>query len=556
MGAQLAASALGGIIGAVVLSLLIPVMRPIAMAFGSPEVFMLIVFGLTFIVVVSRESIAKGFITALIGLLFGTVGLDPHTGVGRFTFHQLWLWDGLHIIPIVLGIFAFAEMIQLGARGGTAKIAESATELEMRWRQLWDGTIAVFSNWWLALRTAIIGTFIGIIPGLGGDAATWICYGHAVQTCKNNENFGKGDIRGVIGVETANNSKEGGSLLPTLVFGIPGSSGMAILMGAFLILGIVPGPKMIVEHLDMVWGMVWVMVIANIFGAVTLYPLSGYMGRLAFLRGSLIIPPIMVLAAIGAFLIRGFWQYVLLAVMFGFLGYGMKKWKYPRAPLILGFILGPLAEDYLHKSLGVYGLEFLTHPVVLVLLVMVILSLGYSMWNVLSEKKKGKKNRIKATKGGMVFSSVILVAFVLCFWLTAGWSKEGRLFPQIILIPGIVLSLWVVVQSYIRIRSPVKQEIESDANKRRKELKRAKYPITLKNEIFMMSWVVGFLCLILVLGFWVAIALFIPIFMHLFGHESKRIITAYTFGTWGIIYLVFAVSMKVPLYGGIFGLAW
>ena len=330
----------------------------------------------------------------------------------------------------------------------------------------------------------------------------------------------------------------------------------AILLGAFIILGIVPGPKMITEHLNIVWGMVWVMVIANIFGAVTLYPLSGYMGRLAFLRGSLIIPPIMVLAAIGAFLIRGFWQYVLLAVMFGFLGYGMKKWKYPRAPLILGFILGPLAEDYLHKSLGVYGLEFLTHPVVLVLLVMVILSLGYSMWNVLSEKKKGKKNRIKATKGGMVFSSVILVAFVLCFWLTAGWSKEGRLFPQIILIPGIVLSLWVVVQSYIRIRSPVKQEIESDANKRRKELKRAKYPITLKNEIFMMSWVVGFLCLILVLGFWVAIALFIPIFMHLFGHESKRIITAYTFGTWGIIYLVFAVSMKVPLYGGIFGLAW
>jgi TctA family transporter len=261
----------------------------------------------------------------------------------------------------------------------------------MTWGQLWDGTKAVFKEWWLSLRTAVIGTFIGIIPGLGGDAATWICYGHAVQTCKNNENFGKGDIRGVIGVETANNSKEGGALLPTIVFGIPGSSGMAILLGAFLILGIVPGPKMITDHLDLVWGMVWVMVIANIIGAVTLYPVSGYMGKLAFLRGSLLIPPIMVIAAVGAFLIRGHWQDVVLAVFFGFFGYGMKKWHYPRAPLILGFILGPLAEDYLHKSLGVWGIAFLKRPVVLMLLVMALLSLGYSIWHACRERKKRRR---------------------------------------------------------------------------------------------------------------------------------------------------------------------
>lgn len=389
MGAQLAASGLGGIIGAAVLAGLIPVLRPIAMTFGSAEVFMLIVFGLTFVVVISRESIPKGFTAALLGLLLGTVGLDPHTGVGRFTFGQLWLWDGIHIVTIVLGIFAFAEMMELGARGRGARIAEGA--VSMRWGQLWEGTKAVFREWWLSLRTAVIGTFIGIIPGLGGDAATWICYGHAVQTCKNNENFGKGDIRGVIGVETANNSKEGGSLLPTIVFGIPGSSGMAILLGAFLILGIVPGPRMITDHLDLVWGMVWVMVIANIIGAVTLYPISGYMGKLAFLRGSLLIPPIIVIAAVGAFLIRGYWQDVVLAVLFGFFGYGMKKWHYPRAPLILGFILGPLAEDYLHKSLGVWGIAFLRRPVVLVLLVMVLLSLGYSVWHAYREKQKKRR---------------------------------------------------------------------------------------------------------------------------------------------------------------------
>ncbi|MEN8251058.1 MAG: tripartite tricarboxylate transporter permease [Bacteroidota bacterium] len=388
MGAVLAASALGGVIGAVVLALLIPAMRTIAIAFGSPEIFMLVVFGLTFIVVVSRESILKGFVCAFLGLLLGTVGLDPHTGIGRYTFGQLWLWDGLHIVPIVLGIFAFAEMFDLGAKGGNARIAENSSNFNMHWRQLWDGTLTVFREWWLSLRTSIIGSIIGMIPGLGGDAATWICYGHAVQTCKDNENFGKGDIRGIIGVETANNSKEGGALLPTLVFGIPGSSGMAILLGAFLILDIVPGPNMIIDHLDMVWGMIWVMVIANIFGAIFLYPLCGYMGKLAFLRSSLIIPPIIVLATLGSFLINRHWQEIVITFFFGLLGLCMKKWNYPRAPLVLGFILGPLAEDYLHKSLGVYGISFLLRPIVLVLLVMVVCSISYSVWNTALDARK------------------------------------------------------------------------------------------------------------------------------------------------------------------------
>ena len=554
MGAQLAASALGGVIGAAVLALLIPAMRPIAMAFGCAEVLMLIVFGLTFIVVVSRESIPKGFTAALLGLLLGTIGLCPHTGVGRFTFDQLWLWDGLHIIPIVLGIFAFAEMIELGARGGGAKIAESTTELAMRWSQLWDGTVAVFREWWLSLRTAIIGTFIGIIPGLGGDAATWICYGHAVQTCKNNENFGKGDIRGVIGVETANNSKEGGALLPTIVFGIPGSSGMAILIGAFLILGIVPGPTMITEHLDLVWGMVWVMVIANIVGAVSLYPLCGYMGKLAFLRGSLLIPPIMVLASVGAFLIRSHWQYVVLAVFFGLLGYGFKRWNYPRAPLILGFILGPLAEDYLHKSLGVWGMSFLLRPIVSVLLIMVILSLGYSIWHAYRERFKTKKGKTK--KSGILFGLILLVIFAGSLYMSTEWSMKARLFPLLIVTAGICFSGWIVFSEIKRARSPEKEEEKPKGDGLKAAVKPKKQKITPRGEITMILWVMGFLAMILVFGFWVAIAAFTPLFMPLFGRENLKTSAIFTVSIWLGIYLIFGVAMKVPLYGGLLGIAW
>jgi len=386
LGAVLAASAIGGIIGAGVLALLIPVMKPLAVAFGAPEIFMLIVFGLTLIVVVTRDAVGKGFISAFIGLLLGTVGLDPHTGVGRYTFGQLWLWDGIHVIPLVLGLFAFAEMFTLGAKGARARIATMPESLDLQRAQLFDGVRAVFGHKWLALRTAVIGTVIGIIPGLGGDAASWICYGHTVQTSKDKSRFGKGDIRGIIGVETANNSKEGGSLLPTLVFGVPGSSGMAILLGAFLILGITPGPSMITDNLDMIWGMVWVMVFANILGALMLLPLSPTLGRLAFIRNSLIIPTIILFATLGAYLINNRWQDVLLAFVFGIVGLAMKRGEYPRAPLVLGFILGPLAEDYLHKSLAVYGVSFLLRPIVVSLLVASICSLVFSFRSITAAK--------------------------------------------------------------------------------------------------------------------------------------------------------------------------
>src|SRR5680860_247430 len=394
MGAQLAASAVGGVIGALVLMALIPVLYPIAMALGSPELFMLIVFGLTFVVVISRESMLKGFVAALLGLGVGMIGLDPHSGVGRLVFGQLWLWDGLHIVTIVLGLFGIAELIDLGAKGRGKAVADGSYDLSMSWSQLWKGTKAVYSHWWLSLRTALIGTFVGLIPGVGGETATWICYGHASQTEKNNENFGKGDIRGVIGVETANNAKEGGSLLPTLVFGIPGSSGMAILMGAMLVLGITPGPKMLTEGLDMIWFLVFVLVIANIIGAAILYPISGYLGRLAQLRASMLIPGVLVLAGTGAFIIRGQWQGLVLSVVFGLLGYGMKKWGYPRAPLILGFILGPLAEDYLHKALGTMGPAFLQRPIVLVLLALAIVSLGVSVWREFGGSRESEERMV------------------------------------------------------------------------------------------------------------------------------------------------------------------
>ena len=565
MGAQLTASALGGIVGAAVLAFLIPVLRPIAISFGSPEIFALIVLGLTFVVTLSRESVKKGFISALLGLLIGTIGLDQFTGVGRYTFDQLWLWEGIQIVTLVLGIFAFAEIIDLGARGRGGRIAEG--EVSMPWHQLWDGTVAVFREWWLSLRTAMIGTFIGIIPGLGADVSTWICYGHAVQTCKNNENFGKGDIRGVIAVETANNAKEGGALLPTIVFGIPGSGGMAILLGAFMILGLNPGPQMITEHLDLVWGMVFVMVIANIIGAITLYPLCGYMGKLAFIRGSLLIPPIMIMAAVGASLIRAQWQDMALVCVTGLLGYGMKRWEYPRPPIVLGFILGPLAEKYLHISLDAWGIAFLIRPVVIVILILTLASICYSIWYTRRKKPKTKYNSLVpnsqekkkyriAVKSKTFFAFLFVFIFGIGLYLSLGWSSMARMFPQLIVIAGLVFSLWSLFSE--SVEKNYQEEIEDDLVQRKRAALSVKtrQKSTPRSEWTMIIWVFIFFIMVMIFGFRVTNAGFTAIFMTLFGRENWKTVSVYTSGLLLIIYIVFSIGMKASLYGGFLGLTW
>jgi len=370
----LTASGFGGVVGAAVLAGLIPVLRPVALSFGPPEIFMLIMFGITLIALVSGKNILKGLIFGCFGLALSTVGLCPHTGILRFGFGQLFLWDGVDLIAVVVGIFAVAEMIDLGIKGGA--IAEAAVEKAgvYQFGQVLEGIKDIFRHFWLSIRTAVLGCFIGIIPGLGAEVATWFCYGHTVQTEKNKENFGQGDVRGVIGVETANNSKEGGSLLPTVAFGIPGSSGMAVLLGAFLILGLVPGPTMLTEHLDIVWAFVWILVIANIAGAAIMIALAPALAKVTFLRGTLIVPLAIILAFIGSFLAEGRWENLVVAFLFGVLGYFMKRYDYPRPPLALGFVLGGLADLNLTRSLDLWGAAFITRPIVLVLLVLTCLS--------------------------------------------------------------------------------------------------------------------------------------------------------------------------------------
>src|SRR5918911_660722 len=274
LGAALASSLVGALIGAAALAAAIPVVRPLVLSFGSPELFMLAVVGLAFIASLSGQGargMVRGFLAGGLGLFLAMVGQDPQAGVARFTLDTLYLWQGLDLVPVLVGLFAIPEIIDLAVRGSA--IAGELPKGQLT-KGAFEGVKDAFRHLGLTLRCSLIGTFIGIMPGLGGSVAQWMAYGHAAQsarTAEERKGFGAGDVRGVLGPGAACNSKEGGALIPTVAFGVPGSTAMAILLGGFFILGLVPGPDMLTKHLAVTFSMVWTIALANVINVAACF---------------------------------------------------------------------------------------------------------------------------------------------------------------------------------------------------------------------------------------------------------------------------------------------
>jgi len=375
LGAGLSASLIGVVIGAFILLFSIPIVRPLVLNMGSPEMLMLIVLGLTCISSLSgrgKRTLLLGLISAGVGFLCSLVGQDLQAGILRFTFGQLYLWNGLPLVPVMVGFFAIPEIIDLAVRG--TSIAGDLPEGKLT-KGFWDGVKDTFQHFWLAARCSLVGVFIGILPGLGGGVAQWLCYAHAAQSAKTEEEragFGKGDVRGVIG-PGASTGKEGGALIPTVAFGIPGSSSMAVLLGAFLIMGIVPGPDMLSKYLSLTFSMVWILVIANIMVVATSIFIVNHIAKLTMVRGSIMIVFILLLCFIGAYTENNNIADVIVMLLFGVLGYLMVRFNFPRPPFILAFVLGKLAETYYYISITRYGIEWLYRPKVIIIFIVVVL---------------------------------------------------------------------------------------------------------------------------------------------------------------------------------------
>ncbi|MFH1125049.1 MAG: tripartite tricarboxylate transporter permease [Pseudomonadota bacterium] len=376
VGAAVTASAVGGVIGAVVLFILSWLVSDVVLYFGAPEIFVVVLLGILFISVLGRGSMVKGLISGGMGIVLAFVGYHLVTGAPRATFGWTYLYDGFPLIPLALGIFAIPEMIAL-ARGGT--IAQTATTCETSMSAVWEGGRAVFRHWGLVLRSSLIGIWIGIIPGAGGETAPFVAYGAAKESSKNRDQFGKGCIEGVIAPESANNAKEGGALLPTLALGIPGSAGMAILMGGFYIVGLEPGPLFLVEHLDVAHTMILALVLGNVAGSGVVILFSRYLTKIPSIRGSFIIPLILAFCCIGSYLPKSSLMDVFIMVPLGALGIALKELGYNRPAFMLGFVLANLAEKYFFITLDSYGWQgFFVRPISLSLIILMII---YFNWD-------------------------------------------------------------------------------------------------------------------------------------------------------------------------------
>src|SRR5262245_7358464 len=379
LGAALMTSLVGAIIGALALAASIPIVRPLVLTFGSPELFMITLMGIACITSLSGSGTRaqlKGFAMGFLGLLLATIGQERQSGILRFDFGLIYLWEGLDLIPVLVGIFAIPEIIDL-ARRGTSIAGAAPAKVG---GGVWQGVRDTFTHWWLVVRCSIVGVFVGILPGAGGGVAQWMAYAHAVQSARDardRQGFGKGDIRGVLGPGAANNSKEGGDLIPTIAFGVPGTGAMAVLRRAFMIMGLVPGPDMLTKHLAVTFSMVWTLVIANIITVLLCLLVLNQLARVTQIRGGLIIPFVLLLVFVGSYTANGQFSDLIITCIFGVLGYLMVLYGWPRPPLVLGFVLGRLAETYLFIAVAAYGLAWLGRPIVVLLIALTLFVLVY-----------------------------------------------------------------------------------------------------------------------------------------------------------------------------------
>jgi putative tricarboxylic transport membrane protein len=443
LSAAFMSSMLGGIVGAMVLTLAIVVARPLILAFSSAELFMLTIFGLSMVAVLAGKNLAKGIAAAGLGLILGSVGDAPATGEFRMVFGIDYLYDGLPLVVVAMGVFAIPEIIDLLKRGQA--IAKSYA-VGGGWGR---GFIDVLRNRWLVLRCSGLGCGIGALPGLGGSVVDWIAYSHALQTTSDRSQFGKGEIRGVIGPESANNAAQGGALVPTLLFGIPGSGSMAVFLGGMILIGIQPGVTMVDTRLDLTYAIIWSLALANIFGAGLCVLLARQVARLTAVPFVYLAPfMIMVVLFAGYQATRSVADLVALVVI-GALGVFMRRFGWPRPALLIGFVLAGGAETYLYQAVQFYGWAFLLRPGALIILAITVLSIAAGVYYETSVSSEGmaeeEAGRTRAAQ--LTFAGVVAAILGYAVYEASGLTFLGRVFPMSMAAVTGLAALWVVYRT-------------------------------------------------------------------------------------------------------------
>lgn len=569
----------GGVIGAIGLTLAIPLSRPLVLSFASPELFMLTVLGVSLAAVLSRGNIVKGLTAGFLGLMLGLVGTSPTTAEERFTFGSLFLGDGLSLVAVALGIFGLAE---IASRVNQRRIDGDAVRLTGGW---FDGVKEWLTHWSQVIRGSLIGIWAGVLPGVGATAGTWLAYGQAVATAKDKRKFGKGDPRGVVGPESANNSVEAGDLIPTLLFGIPGGVPSAMLLGMLLTYGIQPGPAIVTEHLDLMYLIVWSFAIASVVGALLCFFATPALARMTKIPFAVLGPGLLVVMLLGAFQEGGQLGDLWVMVALGALGWLLKATDYPRAPFLIGFVLAIPMERYYYLTVNLYGSTgWITRPGVLVFVAILVVPI---LWALLKKiRARGQQlddghrdehvdgpvedveGSLKDSTWSLVTAAFAVAVFAGALVVSLEFSEEARLMPQLVGLGGLAAAVWLLAVELrgrrVR-RRPERRTAAHDGPVSVAPRSRAAGDLLVdtRAEAAPVTAAVGwtpaastaalafasmavFLVMVALGGYLAAVLVFVPVFLLVVARASTRTAVVYTLAL-GAVLLALPTVLPVDL---------
>ncbi|UAL48022.1 tripartite tricarboxylate transporter permease [Sutcliffiella horikoshii] len=395
LGIAICCSVVGGIFGTLCLITITPALANVALSFSSPEYFALAVMGLTVVASLSGKELVKGLIGVLFGLMISVIGMDPLTGTLRFTFDSPFLTSGINLIPVIIGLFALSEFLKKTKDTHVVQDTISNIKTKIFEKEIFKkikGTMA---------RSSIIGVFIGILPGVGATTASMLSYSEAVRWSKDEEkeSFGKGNPKGIAASETSNNAAAMGTLVPLLSLGIPGGATAAVLLGAFILHGMQPGPMLFKTEPELMYTIFAGLLLANVAMLLVSKPFIKVFQKIVNVPYHVLGPLVVVFCVIGTYTVRNNYFDILIMVLFGILGFILEKYKFPLATIILGVVLGPLTESEFRRSIQMSNGDFsifFTRPISLTLIIISVLMLFYPVVNNFFKKRKAQKINISA----------------------------------------------------------------------------------------------------------------------------------------------------------------
>ena len=520
LSAAFASSLFGGLLGAAFLTFFVLAARPIVLLFQTPELLMITIFGLSMVGILAGRIALIGLVAACLGILVGTIGEGASSGALRMSTYDLpYLADGLKLVIVGLGIFAIPEIIALLRQD---KAISDRAPLGGGWML---GVKDWWANKWLSVRCSLIGVVVGVIPGLGGSVVDWIAYGHTVQTAKDKSEFGKGDVRGVIGPESSNNAKEGGGLVPTLLFGIPGSGSMAIFISGVALLGtgsIEVGPSMLKNNLDFTYAIVWLLALANVVGTIICIAASGGIAKLTQIRFALLAPFLFMIIAFAAFQSRQeIWDLVALFGI-GLLGIMMRRFDWSRPAFLIGFVLAGPAERYTNQAYQIAssrfrrgfdeGLEYVFSPIVIVLIIITLLSVVIGLRQAKNIQAEGDvANGTKRVP--LIFLLAVTAYIALAYWnaaLIPDFARMDRVFPIFVATVALIGCALLIVQM---MRAPETSAIFADREVQDSDVNSYGLWETL-------AWFASLLIASALVGFILALAGFLLLFIRMRAGKS------------------------------------